>query len=221
MPDKNTNAGIGSVDENGRLNVENPTNVDPTDNQDQNIPSQGPVSDEVLYLLQQAKEEAKFEIKQELAEAINSEYQKFAEIDPTLATALKAVAAAINGSISNVVPIGENSQLNAIKEQQAQSNAQNLIQNVQQKKQASISLPEFVWDKTMEKVASMGYFEQNETADETIIRNDLDELFQTIVKGMDKFAELNEVDLTDANYWAVLEDYIKDGTFFNMGLEND
>jgi len=221
-----SNAGMTNVDQNNQLQVDENTDKNGGDPNQKAQPQQpAQIPDEVLYLMQQAKEEAKFELKQEIVEALNSEYQKFVEVDPVLATSLKGVAAAINGSVGNIVPLGENSQMNAMKEQQAQGTAQNMMQNVQgpaqpqTKKQAS--LPEFIWNCYEMRLKEAGYFENNAGQPQEKIASDLDEVFEVIVSGMNKYAELNGINLQDTSYWGVLKDCIDDGTFYQYGVENE
>lgn len=78
-----------------------------------------PVSDEMFYMIQQSKEEAKFELKSELAEALNAKAIELQSVDPTTSACLRACAIAIQGALSQVVPIGQNQEYNATAQSQS------------------------------------------------------------------------------------------------------
>jgi len=196
--------------------------------------------DEFIYYIQQAKEEGKFEVKQELTQALNAKAQQLSDIDPVVATALQAVAAAINESVSSVTPLGENEQFNAQQEsnmpdpqrmmssiagknglnnQSTQAKPQPSGPGQNQAKTASeYSLEEVTYETCMSKIASTDYFEQDISEEQ---RNaDLMRTLEIIALGINKFAEAEDVDFTDPQTKELLICRINDGTFYHLGMED-
>lgn len=187
--------------------------------------------DEFIYYIQQAKEEAKFELKQELVQAINSKAQQLSDIDPVVATALQAVAAAINESVSSVTPLGENEEFNQ-QQQSSMPSPQNMVGQLakqtkpqpsgpgqsQVKKASDYNLEEMVYETCMEKIAQTDYFEQDipeETRAEDIMRT-----LEIIGTGLNKFAEREQVDFTDPQTRELLVSLINNGTLYHLGMED-
>lgn len=61
--------------------------------------------DEYAFLLQNLKEQVKVEIKDEIYKSISLKANSLMSIDPSTATSLMAVAAAITGAVSQVTPV--------------------------------------------------------------------------------------------------------------------
>jgi hypothetical protein len=245
MPGMNTNIG----DEGSFTNSPNPQD-NATSGQTNNSsgvekkpvqkPSMSP--EEVLAIIQQAGEQWKFEVIQQIVDSVNAESMLLMSVDPTSATSVRAIASAINKSVSSFFPIGENDLFNQYKAQQAGATEQAMVQGAQQKqpqqqqsqqkteKKASEDLSDFVYNVVCEKIASTGYFEQfNEkvaSEDEKnkiaeYIQNDIYSVIEKVAKGMEKFAEENDIDFSDPNTWEALQQLIEDGTLIEIGEAND
>ena len=159
-------------------------------------------SEENRSILQTIKEEIKFEIKQELIDALNSEHMSLVEIDPQTSYALKAAASALNKSVSNIFPIGGNDLFNQQQQQQAQATAQQMAaqqqqQPQQQKKASADELSDLLIHSTITKLASTDYFNQEATEEEFM--KDIYSVVEVITNGMNKFAEDNMIDFYDPN----------------------
>lgn len=177
-------------------------------------------SEENRSILQTIKEEIKFEIKQELIDALNSEHMSLVEIDPQTSYALKAAASALNKSVSNIFPIGGNDLFNQQQQQQAQATAQQMAaqqqqQPQQQKKASADELSDLLIHSTITKLASTDYFNQEATEEEFM--KDIYSVVEVITNGMNKFAEDNMIDFYDPNNEELLIELINDGTFFDLG----
>lgn len=171
-------------------------------------PKVGVTQDELLFYMQQCMEQVKFEVKQEIVDAINAKAQQLSDVDPTTSTSLRAVAAAVNSAVSDPQPLGENEQFNQQNAGQQQAVPQ---------KQAS----DVAWDAMIEKLEGAGYFEKNASYDEKVVEQDLKDLAVVIGRGMEKYAEDNSIDFNDSNYHEMLKELILDNTLYNIGLEND
>ena len=215
-------------------NVQNPSNNVPQQNDQQ--PQQGQVkapqpkqapslldSEENRSILQTIKEEIKFELKQEIVDALNSEHMSLIEIDPQTSYCLKACASAINKSVSNIFPIGGNELFN--QQQQAQQNGQQMVgqqqqqqpQQQQQKQAAAEELSDFLVHSTITKLASTEYFNQQATEQEFM--QDIYNTVEIITNGMNKFAEDNYIDFYDPNNQDLLIELINDGTLYDLGSD--
>lgn len=177
-------------------------------------------SEENRSILQTIKEEIKFEIKQELIDALNSEHMSLVEIDPQTSYALKAAASALNKSVSNIFPIGGNDLFNQQQQQQEQATAQQMAaqqqqQPQQQKKASADELSDLLIHSTITKLASTDYFNQEATEEEFM--KDIYSVVEVITNGMNKFAEDNMIDFYDPNNEELLIELINDGTFFDLG----
>jgi len=174
--------------------------------------------DELVFYIQQAMEQVKFELKNEIVQALNAKAQQFSDTDPTTSTSLKASAGAINEAVSDVVPLGENEEFNQqqVAQQQAMAGQQQKQQPSQQQvKQAS----EIVWDTFMKKLDEYGYFEKNASAKKETINQDLIDIAKILGVGMDKYAEDNDVDFSDPNYHDVLKELVMDNTLYKIGIQ--
>ena len=163
-------------------------------------------SEEVMALIQTAMEQVKFEIKKEYVEAITAKSQQLAEVDPVTSTTLKAVAGAINESVSDVVPLGGNQELNnkpeaGIVEKQAEDIAQ-ILRNT-----------------TKEKLKKVGFFDKVAGNNEDEVEEAVNGILDITLLGMQKFAEDNDVDFSDPNTHEMLEELIEDGSLFQIGLD--
>jgi hypothetical protein len=172
--------------------------------------------EEIQLLIQAGMEQVKFELKQELTQAINAKAQQLSDMDPTTATAMRAIAGAMNEAVSSVTPLGGNEEFNAQQGQQIQQDA-----SQQQVKQSSDELAELIWNTMVTGLEEKGYFEKNASFEKEMVNDDLTNTYVTIGKGVEKFADDNEVDFTDSNYHDLLKELILDGTFYDMGVEEN
>lgn len=221
---------IQRTNEGNLENVQNPSNNVPEQNIQQ--PQQGQVkapqpkqapsildSEENRGILQTIKEEIKFELKQEIVDALNAEHMSLIEIDPQTSYALKACASAINKSVSNIFPIGGNELFNQ-QQAQAQQNGQQMVaqqQQPQQKQASAEELSDLLVHSTITKLASTDYFNQQATEEEFM--QDIYNTVEIITNGMNKFAEDNFIDFYDTNNQDLLIELINDGTLYDLGSE--
>jgi len=137
MPGMNTNIG----NEGSFTNSPNPQNNALDNQSNSNIEQKQPVQkptmgpDEILAIIQQAGEQWKFEVMQQAIDAVNSESMLLMSVDPTSATSVRAVASALNKSVSSFFPIGENDLFNQYKAQQAGQLGQAMVAGASQPQQ--------------------------------------------------------------------------------------
>ena len=170
--------------------------------------------EEIQLLIQQGMEQVKFELKREIVQAINAKAQQLSDVDSATSTAMVAIASAINEAVSNVIPLGGNEEFNV--QQMAQQDF-----SQQQVKQSSDELAELIWDTMISGLKEKGYFEKNASFERELINEDLTNTYITIGRGMEKFAEDNDIDFTDSNYHDLLKELILDGTLYEIGKQNE
>lgn len=197
------------------LNPENPkdsvTNGEPPVSKEENSMPEimpQPMSEEVFYLIQQSKEEAKFELKKELSESLNAKAVQLQEIDPTTSACLRACAIAIAEALSSVIPVGQNPEFNAT--------AQSEVPQAMAQKQA-MDLQDFIYKTTIEYLSNKNYFELNAGISQEKLAEDLNEAVEIINNGLSIYSNQNEIDFTDHNTWDLLTDLINDKTLFQLG----
>lgn len=206
----------------GFVNNTNPNDANKQQQQmqQQQMQQQFTTPDDALAYAQQSKEEAKFEVKKEIVDAVTAKAQQLMDVDPTTATALRAFAAAVNEAVSMVNPIGDNGEFNAQQQQQMpQQQDPSQLEQQPAQKTASDPLKNFIAESSIEKIASTGYFKLNEHIEDALLEKDLQDTIDVISVGVEKFASDNDINFEDSNTWDLLKELIEDGTMFNMGAQ--
>lgn len=174
--------------------------------------------EEVMAIVQQGMEQAKFETQQAFVQALNAKAQQFSDQDPTVSTVLRAAAGAMNEAVMDVQPLGQNEQFNEQQNDRSVASQQDASQ--QQVKQSS-DVAEVLWDAMVSQLTDIGYFEKNASHDQQKINDDLTDAFIVTGRGLEKFAEDNDIDFSDPNYQDLLIELVKDGTFYSIGSEEN
>lgn len=187
--------------------------------------------DEYAYMLQNLKEQVKYEIKEEIVNSITLKSNSLMSVDPSTATALAAVASSIGGAISQVQPIEMGQPQENTEEQPANGQADGkpvaaqplppqqapqIGEEPDQSQKTAEDVKDFIFDATMEYLKAQNYFELNKKASEEIT-DDLTDTVGYIDYGATIYATNNGIDFTDANTWDLLEELISDGTLYNTG----
>src|SRR5690606_22469359 len=155
--------------------------------------------EEVMSLMQQVKEEAKFEIKKEIVEACTSQAQQLSEVNPAVATALNAMATAINSSVTSIVPIGQNPEVppgGSPGKEPNQKEAEDVFELTEQETKFN----NFVYRVSMDIINDSGYFEKNASFSEEEVNEDLAKTFEIIEAGIEKVGEELGIDFVDDEY---------------------
>ena len=206
--------------------------------------------DEYAFLLQNLKEQVKVEIKDEIYKSISLKANSLMSIDPSTATSLMAVAAAITGAVSQVTPVDMS---------QAQPSEDPSAPPPQQSQQAgpSPAAPP-VKSQVGQPVGKSGPGASNskppsgkppsdkppatktaefifETAIDYLKRknyfelnkeagmdleDDLTNTIEYINHGANVYAYNNDLDFTDTNTWDLLKELIDDGTLYRTGYND-
>ena len=226
MPNPNTNATDTPVD----------GNMPPMpggDNKKPSAPKKPTLGiEDIMPLLQQLKQEVKFEIKKEQSTAITAQANSLMSVDPATATACNAIATAINSSLNSNIPIGQNPEFNAQKpiDDSATSDAPagngqptkpskpaspNPAKPDQQKEAAD--LDELLFDTTIDYLKSKEYFEMNKDNDQEKVAEDISNTVSVITIGLEKIAEESQIDFSDPNTWEMVVEMVHDGSLYRKG----
>ncbi len=206
-------------------------NNQPTQNDGNNI-------DEYAYMLQNLKEQVKYEIKEEITNTITRKSNSLMSVDPATATALAAVASSISGAVSQVQPIemgqgqpaeeesGDEQidpmQGKPMKAEPQQPGAMPQVgeapgkMSTQPGQKTAEDVKNFIFDSTVNFLKRQNYFELNKEAGDDA-KDDLAETVGYIDYGANIYAYDNGLDFTDTNTWGLLEELISDGTLYNTG----
>lgn len=169
---------------------------------------QSGISEEQLSsFVQQAIEQAKFELKKEISTALNAKANSLREVDPTTATALQGCAISIAEAQSSVMPIGGNDEFNA--QTQAQPGDQ-----TQPQKQAD-SLDDFIYQTVLEVLEDNNWLEETAGEPQEKLAEDLNNTVSDLKKGAMMFMHDYDIDFEDPVTWDLLHDLIIDGTLMS------
>lgn len=184
------------------------------------------VPDEVLYLIQQAVEQTKYELKKEISESLNSKSASLQEVDPTTSACLRACAIAVADALSMNTTVGENPEFSQQQSQSQQPQGQpqgqpqpqsgDETQMAMPMKEAS-SIEDHLYKLTIDKLVSKGWLEINEGVPQEKMASDLNNAYLIVKTGLDEYGERYDIDFKDSNTWELATDLFLEGTLTALG----
>jgi hypothetical protein len=164
------------------------------------------VPDEVLYLIQQAVEQTKYELKKEISESLNSKSASLQEVDPTTSACLRACAIAVSGALSSNTPVGGNPEM----QQQG-------VPETESPMKAASSIEDLLYKLAMEKLISKGWLEINQDVPQEKLASDLNDAVGIVRAGLEEYSERYDIDFTDSNTWDLVTELFTEGTLTALG----